>query len=243
MQGASSSATAPRDTLRGDPGRRPTSTSAAGSPPGEHRRGLAVLAGPPARERLAATALAAVYVLLAVSHAAATTLPGRAFPASLLAAQDVLIATLLLARRSSRAASSRRGDRVIAVAALVLPLGLHPPGGVPAGIPAALEIVGLLLALLATATLGRHLGVLPAVRGITTRGVYAVVRHPMYAAYLLLFAAYVVGAPTPRNACLALAASVLLVVRLRAEEAVLGRYVDYRAYCRRVPWRLVPGCY
>jgi len=32
-------------------------------------------------------------------------------------------------------------------------------------------------------------------------------------------------------------------VRLRAEEAVLERHVDYQAYCQRVPWRLVPGCY
>jgi protein-S-isoprenylcysteine O-methyltransferase Ste14 len=195
------------------------------------------------RERFAATALAALYVLLAVCHATAATHPGRALPATLLVAQDVLLATLLLARRSSHAVSSRRGDRAIAFAALVLPLGLHSPGEGVAGVPATLEIAGLLLALLATATLGRHLGVLPAVRGITTRGVYAVVRHPMYAAYLLLFAAYVVGAPTLRNACLALAASVLLVLRLRAEEAMLGRHVDYRAYCRRVPWRLVPGCY
>jgi protein-S-isoprenylcysteine O-methyltransferase Ste14 len=187
--------------------------------------------------------LAAAYVLLALCHAGGIVLPGRALPASLLLAQDALIATLLVARRSSRAVSSRGRDRLVAFAALVLPLGLHPAGGGPGSVPAALEIVGLLLALLATATLGRHLGVLPAVRGITTRGVYAVVRHPMYAAYLLLFAAYVGAAPTPRNAGLALAATALLVIRLRAEEALLGRHVDYRAYCRRVPWRLVPGCY
>jgi protein-S-isoprenylcysteine O-methyltransferase Ste14 len=107
----------------------------------------------------------------------------------------------------------------------------------------ALEAAGLLLALLATATLGRHLGLVPAVRGITTRGVYAVVRHPMYAAYMLLFVAYVAGEPTVHNITLAAAACTLLVVRLRAEEAVLERHVDYQAYCRRVPWRLVPGCY
>jgi protein-S-isoprenylcysteine O-methyltransferase Ste14 len=111
------------------------------------------------------------------------------------------------------------------------------------GVSTALEAAGLLLALLATATLGRHLGSLPAVRGITTRGVYAVVRHPMYAAYLLLLGAYVAGEPSPHNATLALAAGTLLVLRLRAEEAVLDAHADYQAYRKRVPWRLVPGCY
>jgi protein-S-isoprenylcysteine O-methyltransferase Ste14 len=65
----------------------------------------------------------------------------------------------------------------------------------------------------------------------------------MYAAYMLLLVAYVAGEPSTRNAILALVACALLVLRLRAEEAVLEGDADYRAYCRRVPWRLVPGCY
>jgi protein-S-isoprenylcysteine O-methyltransferase Ste14 len=195
------------------------------------------------RDRLAAVALAVAYATLAVCHAGSATLPGRAVPAALLAAQEVLLAALLLARRSSRFVSKRRSDRLVAVAALLLPLGLQAPGASPGSVPAVLETAGLLLALLSTATLGRDLGVLPAVRGITTRGVYAIVRHPMYAAYLLLVAACVAEVPTPRNAGLGLVAGALLIARLRTEEAVLRRHGDYRAYCRRVPWRLVPGWY
>jgi protein-S-isoprenylcysteine O-methyltransferase Ste14 len=195
------------------------------------------------QDRLAAVALAAAYATLAVCHAGSATLPGRAVVTWLLVAQDLLLAALLLVRRSSRGVSTRRSDRLVAVAALVLPLGLQAPGASPSSVLAILETAGLVLALLATATLGRHLGVLPAMRGITTRGVYAVVRHPMYAAYLLLFAAYVAGAPTPRNASIGLLTTALLVARLRAEEAVLRQHLDYQEYCRRVPWRLVPGCY
>jgi protein-S-isoprenylcysteine O-methyltransferase Ste14 len=195
------------------------------------------------QDRLAAVALAAAYATLAVCHAGSATLPGRAVVTWLLVAQDVLLAALLLVRRSSRGVSTRRSDRLVAVAALVLPLGLQAPGASAGSVLAILETAGLVLALLATATLGRHLGVLPAMRGITTRGVYAVVRHPMYAAYLLLFAAYVAGAPTPRNASIGLLTTALLVARLRAEEAVLRQHLDYQEYCRRVRWRLVPGCY
>jgi protein-S-isoprenylcysteine O-methyltransferase Ste14 len=196
-----------------------------------------------ARDRLGAVALAAAYATLAACHAAGMAVPGRGLPVALLGAQDLLVAALLLARRSSRAVSRRWLDRLVAAGALLVPLGLHAPGMGVGNVSAALEIAGLLLVLLATATLGRHLGVLPAVRGLTTRGVYAVVRHPMYAAYMLLFIAYVAGAPSAHNATFAVAACALLVVRLRTEETMLGRQVDYQEYCRRVPWRLVPGCY
>lgn len=196
-----------------------------------------------ARDRLGAVALAAAYTTLAACRAAEVAVPGRALPATLLGVQELLVAVLLLARRSSGVVSRRWSDRLVAGAALLVPLGLHVPGGALANVSAVLEVAGLLLALLATATLGRHLGVLPAVRGLTTRGVYAVVRHPMYAAYMLLFLAYVAGEPSAQNVTCAAAAGALLVVRLRAEEAMLGRRVDYQAYRQRVPWRLVPGCY
>ena len=196
-----------------------------------------------AHDRLAAVALAAAYATLAVCHIAGSGAPGRAVATALLAAQEVLVAALLLVRHAPSAVSPRRSDRLVAAAALLVPLGLRTPGASPASVALVLEAAGLLLALLATASLGRHLGLLPAVRGIATRGAYAVVRHPMYAAYMLLFVAYVAGEPSMYNVALAGAACVLLVVRLRAEEAVLERDVDYQAYCRRVPWRLVPGCY
>ena len=137
-----------------------------------------------ARDRLGAVALAAAYTTLAACRAAGVVVPGRALPAALLGVQELLVAALLLTRRSSGAVSRRWSDRLVAGAALLVPLGLHVPGGALASVSAVLEVAGLLLALLATATLGRHLGVLPAVRGVTTRGVYAVVRHPMYAAYM-----------------------------------------------------------
>ena len=195
------------------------------------------------RDRLGAVALAAAYMMLAACHEVGIAVPGRALPAALLSAQDLLVAALLLARPSVRTVSRQWSDRLVAAAALLVPFGLHAPGAAVTSFSAALEVAGLLLALLATATLGPHLGVLPAVRGVTTRGVYAVVRHPMYAAYMLLLIAYVAGEPSAHNATFAVAACALLVVRLRTEEAMLGRHVDYQEYRQRVPWRLVPGCY
>ena len=218
------------------PGRRPASVVL---------RRLAVQheVGRVTRDRLGAVALAAAYMMLAACHEVGIAVPGRALPAALLSVQDLLIAALLLVRPSTSAVSRRWSDRLVAAAALLVPLGLRVPEVTGASVSAALEVAGLLLALLATATLGPQLGVLPAVRGLTTRGVYAVVRHPMYAAYMLLFIAYVMGEPSAHNAIFAVGACALLVVRLQAEEAMLGQHADYLAYCERVPWRLVPGCY
>src|SRR5215831_17707898 len=194
-----------------------------------------------ARDRLGAVTLAAAYTMLAACHAAGTAVPGRALPAALLGTQDLLVVALLLGRPSARTVSRQWSDRLVSAAALLVPLGLRAPAAPVESVATVLEVAGLLLTLLATATLGRHLGVLPAVRGLTTRGVYAVVRHPMYAAYMLLFIAYVAGEPSAHNATFAVAACALLVVRLRTEEAMLGRHVDYQEYRQRVPWRLVPG--
>ncbi len=72
-------------------------------------------------------------------------------------------------------------------------------------------------------------------------GVYAVVRHPMYAAGILLM----IGAPLwLESYAAALLASVpvaLLIVRIRIEERFLRRELEgYDAYTRRVRYRLIP---
>src|SRR2546425_1177794 len=57
----------------------------------------------------------------------------------------------------------------------------HPPWGVEAGL--GLQLAGLAVVLASLAALGRSFGFAAADRGLVTRGPYAVVRHPIYAAY------------------------------------------------------------
>ena len=85
--------------------------------------------------------------------------------------------------------------------------------------------------------------VMPGQRVVDT-GPYSIVRHPMYAAALLLF----IGTPLALGSWLGLAAFPAalppLLWRLFDEEALLSRTLPgYTTYCSRVRWRLVPGVF
>jgi protein-S-isoprenylcysteine O-methyltransferase Ste14 len=122
---------------------------------------------------------------------------------------------------------------------LLRPDGAHPQWGLSTGL--ALQLVGVLLALWSLATLGRSFGFAAADRGLVSRGPYAVVRHPVYAAYVLLLAGYLFQSISLRNALVALLVIGCDVGRIRAEERVLAQNPAYPAYRLRVRWRMLPG--
>jgi protein-S-isoprenylcysteine O-methyltransferase Ste14 len=77
---------------------------------------------------------------------------------------------------------------------------------------------------------------------VITTGPYALVRHPMYSAALLIF----ICSPLALGSYWALLPSalfpILLAARLRNEEMLLLRELEgYRAYARKVKYRLIPG--
>ena len=72
-------------------------------------------------------------------------------------------------------------------------------------------------------------------------GLYGLVRHPMYAATLLLFLSMPLILGSLLSFLVMLAYPCLLVRRIRNEEEVLLRELPgYEAYRRRVRWQLIP---
>lgn len=109
----------------------------------------------------------------------------------------------------------------------------------------AAELAGVLLGLWAVWCMRRSkLRVTPEVApGAVqiTAGPYRRIRHPMYAAGLLLTGALVADAPSPPRLALWAALAAVLVVKLLREERFLrARFSEYAGYSRRTA-RLVPG--
>jgi protein-S-isoprenylcysteine O-methyltransferase Ste14 len=152
---------------------------------------------------------------------------------------------LFLFRRRSRAISTRPLDWVVGVGGSFLPLFLRTTErlGPLSTVGEPLQMIGLLIAVTGTAWLGRSLGLVAADRGLKATGPYALVRHPLYAGYLLCEAGYVLSFPSPRNVVIVAIAVACFFIRAVVEERFLARDPAYREYMRRVPWRFVPFVY
>jgi protein-S-isoprenylcysteine O-methyltransferase Ste14 len=156
--------------------------------------------------------------------------------------QQVWVAAVFLARRTPRSVSRRTLDWIAAWAGwftsfLVRPGGYQLAFGVVVGF--WVQIAGLLLWAWSFAMLGRCYGIVAADRGLVTRGPYALLRHPLYAAYALGGLGYLIQSLSLWNVAVDLVAFAWQLIRIHAEE----RHLDgpaYAAYRARVRWRLVP---
>jgi len=154
---------------------------------------------------------------------------------------------LIVLRRPSATLSRHPLDWALSFGAVSAPLLLTTPAAagtlVPAALAAALMLAGLLLQIAGKLTLWRSFGLVPANRGVKTRGPYRVLRHPIYAGYTLTHVGFLLGFPSLPNALLYAAVLAVEVARLMREEAILKRDPHYRAYAARVRYRLLPGVF
>jgi protein-S-isoprenylcysteine O-methyltransferase Ste14 len=158
--------------------------------------------------------------------------------------QQMLVTLAYLVRRPAVRVTRRLDDWLLAfagtfVGVLFRPDGAHPPWGVWTGL--VLQCVGVALAVTCILSLGRSFGFAAADRGVVTRGPYLVVRHPMYASYLVLGCGYLLQSQSPTNAVILLIATLCNAGRALAEERLLATNADYLAYRRRVRSRIIPG--
>ena len=76
---------------------------------------------------------------------------------------------------------------------------------------------------------------------VVDTGLYGVVRHPMYAATLVLFLSMPLVLGSPLSFLILLCYIPIIVRRIGNEEAVLAQGLEgYAEYCRRVRYRLIP---
>jgi protein-S-isoprenylcysteine O-methyltransferase Ste14 len=155
------------------------------------------------------------------------------------------VAFLILVRRPAQDLSLRPLDWIVALAGTALPM-LARAGGqalLPSAVGTVLMFAGLALALWAKLSLRRSFGLAAANRGAVAAGPYRLIRHPMYAGYIIIYIGFFLNNPLAWNMGLYIASVVLLVARVLAEEAVLTVDPLYRDYRGRVRFRLLPSLF
>lgn len=159
---------------------------------------------------------------------------------------NTLLVSVTLTRRPSVSTSTRTKDWLAALLTVALSL-LFRPGKwdhslVQVG-GSLLQAIGLLVMVVALANLGRSFGIVAANRGIKRSGLYAWVRHPLYAGELLLFTGFLLTAFSPHNLLLWCGVLCGLVIRSWAEEDHLSQDLEYQAYMKAVPHSFFPGLF
>jgi protein-S-isoprenylcysteine O-methyltransferase Ste14 len=163
----------------------------------------------------------------------------------LLASESLVVVLTIVRRRTSLVDRSVAGVVTTAVSLAGPPLlrAFGESNLVSDEATAIVSAAGLGLVIVGKMALGRSFGIAPANRGVVMRGPYVIVRHPIYAGYLLTHGAFLVAHPTAWNVAVLLVADSALVVRALIEERVLSADAKYQSYCRRVGWHLVPGVF
>jgi protein-S-isoprenylcysteine O-methyltransferase Ste14 len=163
----------------------------------------------------------------------------------MLLVNEALVVVLTLVRRKALSVDRSRVASLVTFVSVFGPPLLRPVGDalVPDAATAIVSLAGLTLVVAGKLTLGRSFGLVPANRGVVAAGPYQLVRHPIYAGYLITHVAFLAAHPAPLNVALVAAADTALIFRALLEERVLGRDKQYQVYCRRVGWHLVPGVF
>ncbi len=194
---------------------------------------------------LSRTFVGALFVLLSINIWADYVRTGR-FTGLLFLAAESLVVVLMIVRRRTNIVDRSLPTAVLTTVSLLGPALMRTNEGmalVPDYLTAMVTTVGVLIVIISKVTIGRSFGIAPANRGVVARGPYNIVRHPIYAGYLLTHAAALVAYPSVWNVMVVVGGDIALVLRALAEERVLIADREYQVYCGRVAWHLVPGVF
>lgn len=100
---------------------------------------------------------------------------------------------------------------------------------------------GLLVSIVGTVSLGKSLGITVARRNLVTRGLYAYIRHPMYAGYIITNSSlFILSSFDSLRVFLFSLWLFSTFIRIKYEEEFLLKRKDYKKYALKVKYKLIP---
>lgn len=162
----------------------------------------------------------------------------------LLLVGESLVVILMWLRRHAITVDRRAVVRFVTALSIASPLLVKPAqmeGLISEAAAAAVAGTGLLIVIGGKLSLGSSFGLLPANRGVVNRGLYRLVRHPIYLGYLISHAPFLAAHPSAWNVVVLVGGDIALLTRAFYEEQTLSLDPTYVRYCSNVRWRLVPG--
>jgi protein-S-isoprenylcysteine O-methyltransferase Ste14 len=198
------------------------------------------------RARVVNMSVAWLWLLFAASNIAVWRQGGGPVGVPL-AATEIVAAVLFVVRRPSKEVGSPPFAAWIAgTVGTCAPLLLRPTLHVGTELSdafLAIQFGGALFAISSLLLLGRSFGIVADNRGPRTHGLYGVVRHPLYASYLVISLGFSAENVTFWNFAVTVATAATMVWRIRWEERCLLADATYRQYAAGVRWRLLPLVY
>jgi len=189
--------------------------------------------------------------VLAVSFLLAMLPAARALDFTLAGAANVvwltgaaIMAIMSFARFAPRTSAVNWRTLAATGGMLILPGFMRPTAmstGALATTGLIFELFGVVLTQVARVYMGRSFGILPANRGIVSKGPFRSVRHPIYFGWLILSLGYAMSFASERNIVLIAMTLPFMVWRIGQEEVHLSADPEYLQYMKQVRYRLWPG--
>jgi protein-S-isoprenylcysteine O-methyltransferase Ste14 len=160
---------------------------------------------------------------------------------------ELLPVLMILVRSPSRTLSEDRLDWIFGLTGTVGPLLIvtAQTNSVVAVATAGyiITMAGVAVQVAAKICLGRSFGIIAANRGVKVIGPYRLVRHPMYAGYMISYLGILLMVPSVVNAIIYFWVSTIHIIRIIREERILRQDPAYLEFASRVRYRLLPGVF